>query len=116
MSKNSFTCTTCPRGCRLTVEVGEKIKVTGNLCPKGEVYGKQEVICPMRMLTTTVATEDKDRPRLSVKTKDTVPLKNFPKYMHAIRAIKVTTPCKPGDVIVGNFCDTGVALVATGEN
>ncbi len=131
MENKHLTCTACPRGCRLSIEIqssesekilgdlkdlkADDIKVFGNKCPKGAVYGKQELICPMRMLTTTVATESKVHPRLPVKTSSVVPLKDFSKYMQKIRSIKIETALKPGDVIIENFCGTGSNLIATGE-
>ena len=32
-----LVCIVCPRGCRLTVEEGEEIRVSGNACPRGDV-------------------------------------------------------------------------------
>ncbi len=47
-----FTCVQCPMGCPLTVtmENGEVTEVTGNTCPRGAKYGKQEAICPQRVM------------------------------------------------------------------
>ena len=58
-----FNCTTCPSECLLTVEVErsadgavvEVRSVTGNSCPRGDKFAHQELTCPMRVLTTTVA-------------------------------------------------------------
>ncbi len=58
-----FNCTTCPSECLLTVEVErdadgavvEVRSVTGNSCPRGDTFAHQELTCPMRVLTTTVA-------------------------------------------------------------
>lgn len=48
-------CIMCPIGCSLTVErVGEEIKVSGNTCKRGEIYGKTEFTSPMRTVTTLV--------------------------------------------------------------
>lgn len=121
MEKKNFVCTACPRGCSLTVETEDiskqdTIKVSGNKCPKGEVYGKQEAVCPMRMLTTTIASSIKNQPRLSVKTSDVVPLKNFFEYMNSIRKISISKKCKPGDIIVKDFCGSGTDLIASGGN
>ncbi|MEL3900385.1 MAG: DUF1667 domain-containing protein [Treponema phagedenis] len=114
----NIICTACPRGCRLVVEIenldAQGISVSRNKCPKGEAYGKQEAVCPMRMLTTTVASSVKDKPRLSVKTSDVVPLKNFAEYMRRIRSVNVSKACKPGDIIVKDFAGAGIDLLATG--
>lgn len=63
-----FNCTTCPSECLLTVEVErdangavvEVRSVTGNNCPRGDKFAHQELTCPMRVLTTTVAVSGGD--------------------------------------------------------
>ena len=35
-----LTCIVCPRGCRLSID--EKLNVTGNFCPRGANYAKDE--------------------------------------------------------------------------
>lgn len=73
MSKNAtetlqFNCTTCPSECLLTVEVKRDANgavaavrsVTGNNCPRGDTFAHQELTCPMRVLTTTVAVSGGD--------------------------------------------------------
>ncbi len=119
MGIKDIVCTACPRGCSLTVKIEnrdgkENIAVSGNKCPKGEEYGKQEAVCPMRMLTTTVACLCARIPRLPVKTSAAVPLHRFPEYMRNIRTITISAPCRPGDVIVKNFCASGTDLLAAG--
>ena len=40
-----YTCIVCPNGCDIEVEINDAKqveKVTGNLCPKGEEYVRQE--------------------------------------------------------------------------
>ena len=63
-----FNCTTCPSECLLTVEVerdadgavAEVRSVTGNSCLRGDTFAHQELTCPMRVLTTTVAVSGGD--------------------------------------------------------
>ena len=46
-------CIRCPVGCHLHVEMqNNEVVVSGNRCPRGAEYGKQEFTCPMRTLTT----------------------------------------------------------------
>ena len=56
-----FCCTTCPLECKLTVTVDERdnsfIAVAGNRCPRGEIFARQELVLPLRVLTTTVRLE-----------------------------------------------------------
>ena len=70
-----FNCTTCPSECLLTVEVErdadgavvEARSVTGNSCPRGNTFAHQELTCPMRVLTTTVAVSGGDEALLPVR-------------------------------------------------
>ena len=36
-------CTCCPQGCHLQVDEANDYKVTGNGCPNGIAYGKEEL-------------------------------------------------------------------------
>ena len=77
-----FNCTTCPSECLLTVEVErdangavvEVRSVTGNNCPRGDTFAHQELTCPMRVLTTTVAVSGGDEALLPVRTAEAIPL------------------------------------------
>jgi CxxC motif-containing protein len=60
-------CIVCPRGCRLKVDENT-LKVSGNSCPKGEEYGKSEIISPVRTITGSVAIEGGIYSRLAVRT------------------------------------------------
>ena len=48
----SIICITCPKGCRLSVDEENGYKVTGNGCPRGEIYGKNELQHPVRVITS----------------------------------------------------------------
>ena len=49
-------CINCPMGCHLKVDDTDKsnIIVTGNTCPRGKTYGINEVLHPLRMVTSLV--------------------------------------------------------------
>jgi len=106
-----LVCIACPRGCRLTVRIedtenppsAKNVEVSGNSCPKGIVYGRQEVICPMRTLTTTLPYTAKNMKntvmRLPVKTLTEIPLRDIIITMQKIRAIRITKPVNCGDII-----------------
>ena len=44
-------CTCCPQGCHLQVDEANDYKVTGNGCPNGIAYGKEELTHPTRIIT-----------------------------------------------------------------
>lgn len=116
-----FNCTTCPSECLLTVEVerdadghvAEVRSVTGNNCPRGDKFAHQELTCPMRVLTTTVAVSSGDEALLPVRTADAIPLELHAQAMTLIRGLVVNAPIHMGDVVLENLLDTNVNLVAS---
>ncbi|MDC7228098.1 MAG: DUF1667 domain-containing protein [Spirochaetales bacterium] len=116
-----LTCIECPRGCLLMVEKtegvdreGGELRVSGNACPKGIDYGRQEVLRPMRMLTSTVRTDDCEFPRLPVRLSAEIPKERIFDCMKEINRITVVGRKKPGDVLVQNIGGLGVDLIASG--
>ena len=47
-------CICCPCGCHLQVDLENDYNVTGNACPNGAAYGREELTHPTRILTSTV--------------------------------------------------------------
>ena len=45
-------CIVCPKGCHLKVDEENGCAVTGNGCPRGAEYGKNELLHPTRVLTS----------------------------------------------------------------
>lgn len=116
-----FNCTTCPSECLLTVEVERDAgghvasvrSVTGNSCPRGDKFAHQELTCPMRVLTTTVAITGGDEALLPVRTAEAVPLELHAQAMDLIRGLVVKAPIRMGDVVLENLLDTNINLVAS---
>ena len=74
--EKKLVCVSCPMGCRLTVTVcGDNINVTGNTCKRGEVYGKNEVTDPRRMICSTARIQGGVHPVCPVKTDKSIPEK-----------------------------------------
>lgn len=111
-----FTCVVCPRGCRLLVSlVDGAVAVSGNACPRGADYGRQEAVSPMRSLTTTVRTAGSRRPRLPVRSSVDLPLSRLLEAMAAIDPVVARAPVRRGDVLLGDLLGLGVDLVATDD-
>ena len=116
-----FNCTTCPSECLLTVEierdanghVAEVRSVAGNSCPRGDKFAHQELTCPMRVLTTTVAVSSGDEALLPVRTAEAIPLALHAQAMDLIRGFVVNAPIRMGDVVLENLLDTNINLVAS---
>ncbi|MEJ5257949.1 MAG: DUF1667 domain-containing protein [Fervidobacterium sp.] len=115
MITEEMVCIMCPLGCRLIVtkeDTGE-IKVTGNKCPRGVEYGKQEMTEPLRILTSSVLVINGEIPLVSVKTTKPVPRRLINDIMKILKQTKVQAPIKAGEVIIENILNTGVDIVAT---
>ncbi len=116
-----FNCTTCPSECLLTVEVERSVdgtvvevrSVTGNSCPRGDKFAHQELTCPMRVLTTTVAVSGGDEALLPVRTAEAIPLELHAQAMDLIRDLVVKAPIRMSDVVLPNLLDTGTDLIAS---
>ena len=79
--EKKLVCVSCPMGCRLTVKVcGDEITVTGNTCKRGEVYGKNEVTDPRRMICSTARIQGGVHPVVPVKTDKPIPEKQVTGY------------------------------------
>lgn len=116
-----FNCTTCPSECLLTVEVerdadghvAEVHSVTGNSCPRGDKFAHQELTCPTRVLTTTVAVSGGGETLLPVRTAEAIPLALHAQAMNLIRGLVVNAPIRMGDVVLENLLNTNIDLIAS---
>lgn len=114
MEKKELTCIRCPMGCLLTVTVdGEKISVTGNTCSRGEVYGRNEVVNPLRTVTGSVRVRGGSLRIVSVKTAAEIPKGKIFDVMKEIKNKTVDAPVNTGDVVIENVAGTGADIVAT---
>ncbi len=115
MKKEEMVCIMCPLGCRLTVEMNNngEISVSGNKCPRGVEYGKQEMTEPLRILTSSVLVKNGTVSLASVKTKGPIPRKYIPQVMEILKKTVVEAPVTPGQVVVENVLNTGVDIIIT---
>ena len=107
-------CVLCPRGCEIEVCENEGIlAISGNACPKGEVFAREEWYSPRRMITSTVRTTSRCYPRVPVKTANPVPKDKRDAIMEAINSVVWVLPVSMGEVIIDNVLGLGVDIVAT---
>lgn len=104
-------CIICPRGCHLSVD--DNLNVTGNSCPRGVVYAKNELTHPTRTLTSTVRIVSELEATLPVKSKEPLPKEKIFDAMKVINATCVKAPIKIGDIVVKNILNTGIDIVAS---
>ncbi len=106
-------CISCPKGCHLKVDEANGFAVTGNACPRGEVYGKNELQHPVRVVTSTVRLTGAAAARLPVKTDKPLPKEKMFACMDALTRVTAAAPVAVGQVLVPNVCGTGVNIVST---
>ncbi len=116
MAEHELTCIGCPLGCALRVETddtGAVVRVTGNTCKRGEDYGRREVTCPTRTVTSTVRVAGGKEPVVPVRTRTDIPKDRIFACMEAVRQAHIAAPVSIGDVVLHNVCGTGVDVIAS---
>ena len=104
-------CINCPRGCRLKVD--DDFNVTGNFCPRGVIYAKNELTHPVRTLTSTVKVQSTLERRLPVKSCEPLPKEKVFEAVKELDKVLVQVPVHIGDVVVKNVAGTGINIVST---
>ena len=114
MEKKELICIACPRGCALSVEVENSrlVSVTGEKCPRGKAYAKDETENPVRTVTSTIRAEGLDLDFVPVKTSRPVPKAKIFAIMDCVRRASLDRPVKPGDVIIKDAAASGADIVA----
>jgi CxxC motif-containing protein len=113
--KKHFVCVVCPVGCEVDVvhDGSEITSMEGNKCEKSEEFVSQELIEPMRILTTTVRIQGSRWPVIPVRTDTAVPKRLFPRIMKRLRRVKLEAPINMLDLVVKNVAATGANIIAT---
>lgn len=102
-------------GCALTVTMdgGRVLSVEGNSCRKGEIYAKNEVTNPKRMVTSSVPVTGGELAQVSVKTSADIPKEKIFEIMESLKGVSVKAPVSLGEVIIRDVCGTGADIIAT---
>lgn len=105
-------CIMCPIGCHLEVEEKTNgLEVDGNVCKRGEVYARKEIINPQRIVTSLFPVKDDG----VVSCKTTLPI-DKDKIFDTLKEIKsniAKKPIKVGDILIKDILGTGSNIVAT---
>ena len=126
-------CITCPMGCHLSVEKAEggELSVSGNRCPRGAAYAREELFAPKRTVTATcraargcagpascesaaAASAALDAPRrVPVRTAAAFPKERVGDLLGRLYALEVELPVERGQVLVADALGTGIDVIAT---
>jgi len=113
----NLTCIVCPIGCSLEVEEsGGDLLVTGNKCPRGADYAREEILAPKRIVTATCLLDGGDVGsvrRIPVKTVTPCLRDKIPALLTDIYKVKISLPVKVGDIVISDWNGEGIDVVAT---
>ena len=118
MKEKELICVICPNGCELraVIEEGPDMvitEITGELCEKGPAWAEQELLNPMRTISSSIVIDGGDYPLISVRTDAAIPLESISNVMKAIKSIKVKAPVRIGDVLIKEPAGTSCNIIAT---
>jgi len=116
VKSRKVVCVLCPLGCKIRIELDEEgniLSISGNKCPRGEGYAKDEIKDPKRVVTTSVKVLDGELPLASVKTDGPIPKKYIFELMKILKSVEMNAPVNVGDVVVRNIFETNVNVVIT---
>ena len=115
IDKREFVCIVCPVGCHLTVDFDERgeVTVSGNKCPRGETYAREEVLAPKRTVPATARVNGAVHRRVPVKTDGPLPVEHIDELLDRVYDLSLDPPVRLGDILIENVRETGINLVAT---
>ncbi|EFI41435.1 MULTISPECIES: DUF1667 domain-containing protein [Peptoniphilus] len=116
MKELNMTCISCPMGCMMKLKVDNEknlLSIEGNNCKRGELYAKDEVKNPKRMVCSTVRVIGGIMPIVSVKTEMPIPKDKIFNIMEEINRVQIKAPVEIGYIVLKNVCNTNVNIIAT---
>jgi CxxC motif-containing protein len=109
----TVTCIVCPTCCELETD---GVEVNGARCVKGEAFARQEVLMPLRVVTTSVRCETPEGARMiPVRTAAPVAMAQIFEIMKSIKALSLSRVPDYGSVIRVDTGEESVDLIVTGE-
>ena len=113
--RRELVCIACPVGCRLVVsrEGDGEVSVTGNRCPRGEVYGKEEILSPRRILTAVIPTNSAEFPCAPVRTDRPVSRALITRLASELYGRRIELPVREGQVVGEDFDGARVIVTRT---
>lgn len=102
-----LTCINCPISCTINVRKKDnEIIISGNSCPRGENYARNELLHPKRMITSTIYVINGER--VSCRTREAVDKDRIFEVMDAIKKARINKPVRIGDILIENVAGTDV--------
>ena len=117
MMTRELTCITCPMGCRLQIDAGPDgdLAVSGNRCPRGTAYAREELLAPKRTVTATCRAVggESGAKRVPCRTAAPFPKERVKELLAAVYQIQVDLPVARGQVLLSDGLGLGIDVIAT---
>jgi CxxC motif-containing protein len=110
-----MVCIACPIACRLIVTPSARgdATVTGNRCPRGESYGREELLAPRRVLTAVVPTDSPQFPFAPVRTDHAISRGLVKALLSELYGRRISLPVRQGQVLMEDFDGARVVFTRT---
>ena len=112
----NMICIMCPASCHLEVAEGEnagEYLVCGNHCKGGVNYALNEMRDPKRIVTAVVRSDSRKIACIPVKTSAPLKMGLIDELLQELFSMEISVPVKCGDVLIKDYKNTGVDIVAT---
>jgi thioredoxin reductase/CxxC motif-containing protein len=108
------TCVVCPNSCRVFVhQEGGELRTSGAECSRGVEYALIEATDPRRIFTSTVKVADGVIGVLSVRSTGPIRKGEWERAAAVAGSVEVRAPVTCRQVVVKDFLEQGIDLVAT---
>jgi CxxC motif-containing protein len=108
-------CIVCPLGCPIEVELadGRVLGTRGHECKRGKEYALDEVLSPVRTVTTTVRVKGGILPLVPVRTPMPIPKAKLPGVLEELASLQLDAPVAYHQVILDASSKGGIQAIAT---
>ena len=114
--KTVLTCTLCPNGCGILVEgAGGDLRISGEGCPRGRGFAREEVTCPRRGLSTTVRVLGAEEETCPVRLTRPIPRERIMDAAREIHRQVLRAPVREGDVVISGILGEDSDVIAIRE-
>jgi len=111
--EKQMICIVCPNGCELEVTYKDTITVKNALCSKGVEYARNELMNPVRNLTSTVKVVGGVLPLVSVRSNKPVPKDKLIEIVQLLKTIELKAPVQFHQIVYKDVLSTGADIIAT---
>ena len=106
-----LVCIVCPNGCKLIIDGAGNVQ--NAKCPRGVQFATEEMTCPKRSVSSTVATVFPDFPVLPVRTSEEIPKERIPELMEMLNSFRLDRRVQRGEVLISGLFGTSANLIST---